>query len=76
MGGEPSYWVDNDLRNAYTRRARARYLNKTESESEIPGLLTFTEMIDEVGKDPEVVSIWGREISYKKDIGSNKKRRH
>ena len=58
-------WPDESLFNMYLRR-----LNGNKKY----GLPTYIEIIDEIGKDPEVVAIWRRELSYKNDVGGKKSR--
>lgn len=56
-------WTDERLKNLYRRRDRNKIRYK---------LMRYTEIIDDIGKDRDVVEIWGRELSYEKDFGGKK----
>jgi len=51
-------WDDSDLGRMFSRRrtGKSRF-----------GMLGYAEVINEVGRDPEVKELWGREITYKDD---------
>lgn len=66
LGGSVSdSWIDSNLHRLYIRRRR---------KAKKYGTMTYTEIIDELGKDPKVVEIWGRELSYNADVGGKTKR--
>lgn len=60
--GNGSYlWDDQTLSSIYSRRAQGH------KEHKLP---RYTDIINELGKDQEVVAVWGRHISYEADVSS------
>ncbi|HLF55028.1 MAG TPA: hypothetical protein VI612_04885 [Candidatus Nanoarchaeia archaeon] len=59
-GHGPYLWDDNTLYSIYARREYNHIAHK---------LPRYTAIIDELGRDTEVVAIWGRRLSYDKDVG-------
>ncbi|MBW3022828.1 hypothetical protein KY308_01880 [Candidatus Woesearchaeota archaeon] len=57
-------WDDKRLFTIYQRLDRAR-------ASEV----RYLPLIDEIGRDPEVAKIWGRNLNYNDDIGKSRKKR-
>ncbi len=60
-GNVENSWDDLQLYGPYKRRGYGYRAHK---------LPSYTALIDEIGKDPEVVKIWGRELYYAKDISA------
>lgn len=66
-GKEDYMWEDKTLHFCYRRRENG-YLSMLK-------LPRYTSIIDEIGKEQGVVSLWGKHLSYKKDVGA-KVRKH
>ena len=54
------------------------YIRRLNQKKANPELMNYQEIINEIGKDPEVVRVWGRELRYEVDIKSSQHgaRRH
>ncbi len=63
-GSRTYEWGDTILSSLYMR---------IEYNKKKYGLMGYIEIINEIGKDPLVASIWKREISYEKDISARVK---
>jgi len=64
-GAAAYLWDDSSLCHAYIRRIRAEKNHN---------LMKYTEILDELGQDPEVVLIWGAQLNYAEHIGKNRKK--
>ena len=64
FSSEISFWSDETLFNIYRRRN----LNGKKS-----GMIGSMDILNELGKDPEVVKLWGREVVYENDIGGRRR---
>lgn len=61
-------WPDRRLACIYTRRSSACHKYGQDS------LMLYVQIINEVGKDPAVVSLWGKEIQYEREISPRRKK--
>ncbi len=71
-GNEPSAWMDYKYFEAYKNIIKCKRFAKMNHCSDIG--LTFTQIIDDVAKDPVIISLWGRKITYDEDIKVFRKR--
>lgn len=65
IGNDASSWDDLQLCGLYMRRGYGHRAHK---------LPSYTALIDEIGKDEEVVKIWGRELSYDRDLSAKERK--
>ena len=63
-GADHTIWDDTNLGRVYVRNTRSKTKMK------------YKEIVDEVGQDPFIVRIWGRELTYDKDIFFRKKQHY
>ena len=60
-------WDDDNLYHLSLRRTAAKK-NKYKHLLEVP-LMSYTEIIDDLGVDPYLVDLWGEELNYKEHFG-------
>jgi len=72
FGSTQCLWFDENLYKVYTHRNNAlrkqRKVEDKKKREELEGLMSYREILEELGADPVVQDIWGRELKYKSDI--------